>query len=511
MKKIIQNFLLSIMFVSFAGCDGGNDYTNALPEQAAAIVSLDLPRLAVRAGLEQGKGDAALHRVKQMIKSGLEGSGDWIDRIFSDPSEMGLSLNDKVYVFANDESAVTGILVKVVDSGRLESVIEALQKQQLCTALRETDGCRWTAMGKFLLAFSDDAFLLLADNKWSDPAKLVRQASSWLRQKENQGFAKKPDFQKLQEMTADISAWTSLQLLPRQVLMPLTMGWSAAFDWKQISAFSSICFEDGKVVSDIQLNIEDPLMKEWVEKKDHTLRGVKGTYLDAFPSKTPLWITANMKGQEFYSFLREIPAVRKYFDYSDLPVTLDYGRIFHAIDGDVSLAITDAMRGEFIVQAEVSQTEFLNVFTELRPVIAQTNGMISLVELGDNAYSLATVNGTLLNLRPGPKRFWFGVENGRFYFTNNEELINKRVLGLTLRDLKWGDRVPNKQMFMVAKWEGIRAFESLLQKHLLSSLHGTLSGLMDFMTIESVDGKHIHLEMIQKDLHRNLLYSLIHQ
>ena len=508
--KIVSKCACAALLFLLASCGTKNAYWNALPEESAAVASIDLPKLATRAGLDGKSGEAGLNRLKEMLKSGLEGSGQLVDRLFADAGASGIDFKDKVYVFSSEENAIFGLLAKVTSSSKLEDVIQTLTKEQICQPVRETEGCNWTVLGKWLFAYSDDALLILSDNKWSDPSKLVRQASMWLRQEEGQGFSAKADFQQLQSVQSDVSVWTSLQLLPRKVLSPLTMGLSAELDLKKIKAITSLNFEDGQVVLDIDPIVTDQIVHKLADKKTQSLGQVKGTYLDAFPAKTTSWMTAHVKGQQFYQFLREIPAVKKFFDYSDLPVTLDYGRIFDAIDGDVSFAITDTKRREFIFQADVTQTDFLKVFTDLRPMIAKTNGMLLFEERGKDAYCFATHDGSVMNLRPGVKIFWLGVKNGRFYFTNSEKLVDQRVLGLSLRNKEWGKRVPGQTFFAVSDWNGMQTFEYFMQQNWLKNLPKLVPDVMDYMTIESADGQHIRCIIKQKESKQNLIKLLFH-
>ncbi len=507
--KIIKNFACASLFLFFASCGSKTDYWNALPEQSAAVASLDLSRLASRAGLEGKQGEAGLNRIKEMIKSGLEGSGQLVDRVFADVSESGIDLKDKIYVFSSEESAIVGALAKVTSSDKLEDVIRTLAKEQVCRPVSETDGCKWTILGKWLLAYSDDAMFLLADNKWADPSKLVRQASMWLRQEEGQGFAAKEDFRQLQKSASDVSLWTSLQMLPRRTLTPLTMGLSAELDLKKIKAITTINFEFGKVILDVDPLITDHVVKDLMEKKAQAMLPVKGSHLDLFPSKTAFWTTANLKGYEFYQFIRNIPAVRKFFDHSSLPVTLDYGRIFEAVDGDVSFTITDNYRKDYILWADVKQKDFLTVFTDLKPMIAKTNGMLLFEERGKDAYCFATHDGTVMNLRSGVKIFYFGVKDGRFYVTSNEELINQRVLGLSLRNKEWGKRIAGMNFFAVSDWNSLKTFEYFMQKDLLKELPKAVSGLMDCVIVESSDGQHIRCIIEQNDKNRNLIQQAL--
>lgn len=508
--KIVKKIACAAWLILLASCGSNREYWHALPEQSAAVVSIDLPKLATRAGLDGKQGESATNRLKDMVKSGLAGSSQLVDRIFADVTESGVDFRDKLYLFSSDENAVLGLLAKVTSRSKLEHVIESLGKEQLCQPIRSTDGCNWTVLGKWLLAFSDNALLVLSDNKWSDPSTLVRQASMWLRQEEGQGFSTHADFNQLQLTKSDISLWTSMNLLPRKVLTPITMGLSAELDLKKIKAITTLNFESGKIIMEVNPLITDRIVSHLADKQAEAIDKIQGNHLDLFPAKTSFWTTAHLKGQQFYQFLREIPAVRKFFDHSDLPITLDYGRIFEAVEGDVSFTITDAVREEFILYADVKQTEFLKFFTELRPMIAKTNGLLLFEERGENAYCFATHDGTVMNLRPGVKIFWLGVKDGRFYFTNKEDLVNQRVLGLSLRNKEWGKRVPGMKFFAISDWKSLNTFAAFMQNDLLKNIPQNVTNRMNSVTLESKDGHHLKLTIELHDKNKNIIESLFH-
>lgn len=503
--KIIYRFICISLFFILLSCGSKTAYWNALPEQSAAIASIDIIQLAHRAGLNEEQGEQGIQQLKDMVKSGLEGSGQLIDRVFADATETGIDFKSKIYVFSSDENAILGFLAKVGSRSKLEDVLESLSKEQLCLPSRDTDGCNWTIIGKWLLAYSDDALLVLSDNKWSDPSKLVRQASMWLRQDGGQGFASKPDFVKLQEANADVALWTSLQLLPRKVITPLIMGLSAELDLKKIKAITTINFESGKIVLDVDPLITDPIVCKLMDEQSRSMEPIEGAHMDLFPAKTQFWISANLQGNDFYQFMRDIPAIRKSFDYTELPISLDWGRIFEAIDGDVSFTITDNFRKDYILWADVKQTEFLRFFTDLKPMIAKTNGMLLFEERGENAYCFAAHDGSVMNLRPGAKIFYLGVKNNRFYVTSNEKLIDQRVLGLSLRDKEWGKRVSGKKFFAVSDWKSLQTFEYFLQKELLTKFPKEISTHMNYLTIESADGKHVTCTIEQQNKNKSLI------
>lgn len=86
--------------------------------------------------------------------------------------------------------------------------------------MKESDGCKWTVLGNWLLAYNDNALVFVADNKGSNPQSLVRQASMWLRQKEGEGFSASDDFKSIEQKKGDIVVWSSLEVLPQEVVYP---------------------------------------------------------------------------------------------------------------------------------------------------------------------------------------------------------------------------------------------------------------------------------------------------
>lgn len=195
-------------------------------------------------------------------------------------------------------------------------------------------------------------------------------------------------------------------------------------------------------------------------------------------------------GKNFTSLLNEIPMVSRKFQHSMIP--LDFQSIFESIKGDVALAFPDPLLSHgFIAYAEVINRDFLQSFEDLKPLLALTGGQMKLTNQGADAYEFQASDGSVLGLKPGPVIFWFGVKDNRFYVTNNENLIGKKVLGLSLRDAKWKNRVDNKRIFAALN---------------LSSV--VKEG--NYAVIESPDGQHIHVEWVMNKQDRNILQQMLH-
>lgn len=507
-KMKLKYLSVPVLALFMAACGSTSDYRNAIPAKSAAVVAIDANSMSEKSGLSGDKADkAVISRFENMVKSGLVGSEALVEKIFRDAEESGLGLKEKIYLFMGEQAKMGGLLVKVTDRDKLEELIEALKKQQICLPVKETDGCEWTVVGDWLLAYNDGAMVLVADNKGSDPKSLVRQASMWLRQKDGEGFSASDDFKIMEQKKGDIIVWSSLDVLPHEAVYPLIMGVSAEMRLKDVKAVSTVDFTTGKTVMDVEMMVTDKVMKGILEKKQMVTSDIEGNYLDVFPQNTPFWATANIKGGEFYDFICENPSVRRYFEKSMIP--LDFGSVFSAIKGDVALGMSGPDGREFIAYADVTTDAFLKSFESLKSMAALSGGQVILRNHGDNGYEFKTVDGSLVGLAPGYLALWIGVKDGRFYVTNKESLIDRRVLGLSLRNREWGERVKGQRFFMVSDLTSLdRLFDLSKFKGSMASVLVFFGGL-DYLTVESADGSNVHIEIIMKDKNRNPLSVLL--
>ena len=158
-----------------------------------------------------------------------------------------------------------------------------------------------------------------------------------------------------------------------------------------------------------------------------------------------------------FAFLKNYPSTRQLFETSMIPV--DFEAIFKAINGDVSFAITDLEQVKFAMYANVSNNSFLQTIENLKPILALTGGQVTLVNKGPHAYEISMQNADWTGLPPTMKHLWIGVEEDRFYLTNDEPLIKAQVSGKTLKDMEWSKSVDGKYGFISQNGEVILPLE----------------------------------------------------
>lgn len=502
-QKLTGIICLLVVLLLVSACGDTGSYHNALPKDAALVISADLSTMVDKSGLNNEDGKTALDRLSNALKSGMEGTDELIDQIVENPEESGLELTDRIFFFSEPQLGRLGLLVKVSKKGKVKELMKTLQQQHICEESRETDGCIWTVMGKVLVAYNSQAFLALAEPSSTDAKSMQHAAAMLLRQGGADGFSASDDFRQMQQEQGDIVVYTSMDLLPSDVLAPFTMGVSAEMKQKDVKYISTVKFLQGKAIVDIRSHTTDAIMKECHRKRLEAMAPIKGKYLDFFPANTLCWVSGNVDGSRIYSLLCENPVVRQEFENAMMPI--DFESVFSSIKGDMALAFTDWSGEHFIAYADVTNAEFLQEFEGLKPLLALTGGRMQLVNHGTNAYEFRMSN----SFSRAFSSIWLGVKGDHFYITNDQGLIDARVPGLTLRDNPWGQRVPGNYFFFALNANVVHhTFSNVMKKANVTAQFLSILAGMDYMTIESSDGINAHIELVQKNKDKNFLQSI---
>ena len=233
--------LAGLMFL--ASCSSKTEYTHALPKDASVVVALELDEMARKAGLDSSEGKPVVNKLKGFLKGGLQGDAAQLaERIIDKPSESGLSFDEKVYLFATPHAQAFAVLAKVEDEGKMEALLEMLQKESIATPLKEESECRWTKIGTAICGFNNGTFLLVQPAK-GDADGMKGTLFSWMRQQEGEGYASLPEFERLKEDGNDLASTLNLTVIPYELTTTLRMGLSADIRLEDIKYLLTANFE----------------------------------------------------------------------------------------------------------------------------------------------------------------------------------------------------------------------------------------------------------------------------
>lgn len=480
-----------------AACSPQTEYTHAIPKNASVVMGMELDEMATKAGLNGATGEKVVAKLKTLVKGGLQGDAAQLaERIIEHPAESGLSFDDKVYLFATPHTEAIAVLAKVTDEGKVETLLEAFEKESLATPLREESGCRWTQMGGALCAFNNGTFLLLQPSR-GDAAGMKGTLLSLMRQEQGEGFSALPEFAKVKAEGNDMASVINLSAVPYEWTTPLRMGLSSNLRLEDIKYFVAANFEQGRVVVNSESLIQNPMVLSFFDAMDKVMQPIGGKYLDFYPGNTLLWAGGNIQGKTLYQMLCQNPTIKQVLDNPLLPVDVEY--IFSSIEGDFSIGFDNQ---NYLLYADVTNSGFLKTFEDLRPLLALTGGQITLDNVGKDEYLMRTYYGN----------FWFGVKNNRLYVTNNGTWAEEagRTYGASLAVKPWASEVKDNRLLASLNMAEMANMRITLTGN--ASVDGAirlLKSQCNYLNASMTDWRHGKAELVLKDKDMNLLQWLV--
>ena len=495
-KKLFKLSLVSVL-LALAACSPQTEYTHAIPKNASVVMGMELDEMATKAGLDGEGGEKVVAKLKTLVKGGLQGDAAQLaERIIEHPAESGLSFDDKVYLFATPHTEAIAVLAKVTDEGKVETLLEALEKESLATPLREESGCRWTQMGGALCAFNNGTFLLLQPSR-GDAAGMKGTLLSLMRQEQGEGFSALPEFAKVKAEGNDMASVINLSAVPYEWTTPLRMGLSSNLRLEDIKYFVAANFEQGRVVVNSESLIQNPMVLSFFDAMDKVMQPIGGKYLDFYPGNTLLWAGGNIQGKTLYQMLCQNPTIKQVLDNPLLPVDVEY--IFSSIEGDFSIGFDNQ---NYLLYADVTNSGFLKTFEDLRPLLALTGGQITLDNVGKDEYLMRTYYGN----------FWFGVKNNRLYVTNNGTWAEEagRTYGASLAVKPWASEVKDNRLLASLNMAEMANMRITLTGN--ASVDGAIQlvkSQCNYLNASMTDWRHGKAELVLKDKDMNLLQWLV--
>lgn len=495
-KKLFKLSLVSVL-LALAACSPQTEYTHAIPKNASVVMGMELDEMATKAGLNGATGEKVVAKLKTLVKGGLQGDAAQLaERIIEHPAESGLSFDDKVYLFATPHTEAIAVLAKVTDEGKVETLLEAFEKESLATPLREESGCRWTQMGGALCAFNNGTFLLLQPSR-GDAAGMKGTLLSLMRQEQGEGFSALPEFAKVKAEGNDMASVINLSAVPYEWTTPLRMGLSSNLRLEDIKYFVAANFEQGRVVVNSESLIQNPMVLSFFDAMDKVMQPIGGKYLDFYPGNTLLWAGGNIQGKTLYQMLCQNPTIKQVLDNPLLPVDVEY--IFSSIEGDFSIGFDNQ---NYLLYADVTNSGFLKTFEDLRPLLALTGGQITLDNVGKDEYLMRTYYGN----------FWFGVKNNRLYVTNNGTWAEEagRTYGASLAVKPWASEVKDNRLLASLNMAEMANMRITLTGN--ASVDGAIQLLKsqcNYLNASMTDWRHGKAELVLKDKDVNLLQWLV--
>ena len=126
MKNLWLVLILAVIVSGFSACKSGSDGESAMnnvPENAAAVISINLKNLMDKADLDAVK---KMDFYQDMIAEAAKQQGEAMAKVLENPEESGIDLTQNAYFFADingmDRSVLTGFVFKIANEKQFEAL-----------------------------------------------------------------------------------------------------------------------------------------------------------------------------------------------------------------------------------------------------------------------------------------------------------------------------------------------------------------------------------------------------
>jgi len=406
--KFFSHLSLLLVTVLFLGsCSKQREYTRVIPFNAPLVISVDIQSIIKKSGLADNK-----ESIMKNLTTTL--NNEKLAKLIQNPSDAGLSLEDKIHFFLTPENDPT-VLFKVSDMDKLEDAFKLMQSEGLCDEVEKTSGYSFTVLrGLGVCAFDNSSLLIM---KTSNPHSLpVKEGlTKLMTQDEKVGISTNKGFQKLAAEKSDVTLYGSFASLPQLTSASMMMGLPEDADLKDMMLLAQMNFENGKIAIQGEYYTENESLKGYFKKQSEMGGKIKHTFLKRMPASALAYLCTNVKGDKLYEMLINSPEFKDMVRDSHLTPGFDMKKSVISFNGDVSVAfseINEAGTPFLLAYAEVTDPSAAGIVYAFKKDFDEVG--MKVATCGKNEY---VVKSPML-----PMAVHFGVRNNYFYFTNDDNL-----------------------------------------------------------------------------------------
>lgn len=449
-KNLISRLsVLAVLIVFMAACSKTSEYTNVIPADATAVVSLNLQSLADKAGLNDKENEAMMQKLTESIKSGASAIAfQQLEKILKDPSESGLDFDAPLYYFTSTSFPYNALVGKVSSADKAKASIEAMVKEQLCQPIEEADGYSFAVVkGTDLIAFNETVALLVSTNGTSQIEEVQKAIATLIKQTAENSIAKNAGFQKMLKQKTDIAFFASMAAVPDMYTRQMNMGLPANVDPKEVMLLGGLSFEKGKLSAQIECFTENKEIEALLKKQNEALKKLNTSFLKNFPASTLAFFNVGVNGEALYNNLLENEEFR---NNVSIAKAAEVKNLFGTFNGDISAGLlnVDMMKQAptFLAYADVKNGEALKALYTNKQTIGLRKGE-DILQLNENEYVYKSKS---MNV-------FFGIKEKQMYATNDEMLYKSigKAVDKSIKDAAYASDMKGQNAFFVINMEAI--------------------------------------------------------
>jgi len=439
-RKIL--FLVLCISVFFTSCEKSTDsLSDAIPADANYVIHFDNKALIEKSKYDIFK-NATVQQAVNMSKAmlGDEAKIKIVDDFLKDANSLGLNLKNDLYIYTNYK--VYGIVLGVNDASKLKNNIISLSRMPESTIKSEGDIHYISPESRVVIAWNKSKLVLIADiasysglMENATPVSMEELAKTQLTQSADKSISSDKSYAEFSKNKKDISVFYNMKGLDK---LPALYGFSGPQleamkpvqkllgDLEGVTVGMYTSFEKGEIKLTSQMYYEnaeaEKKYKDLVAKMSGTL---KGDQLKFAPQNPLFVVSANLKGEGIYSYLKDLGIVNMMEkEMSDSTKTEVIEQIVKQFNGDITIIIASVKKDGYKTIPELAAFADVTDTTTIMKLFRE--------ELSKSYKEIKEISPAVFMVEEDDMKVYFGVNKQTLFATNLESVYNN----LNSTDLK---------------------------------------------------------------------------
>lgn len=445
-KKLLLVLVLTIVLFSCKKRQSASDYTNVIPANAAMVVSIDTWSMLEKGGVTAG--DRAEFSAKVLDQTTELNSEvkDIVSAIITDPTKLGVSDNERLYIFTTQDFETAAVLASISDRDAIVKTLQTLCKDSACSEVTKGELYDWCVINDQVLCSFNNSSLLMVEN--NDKSKAM--VDSLFTLKADQSINSNEAYVKMSKQKCDIEY---MLLCDNLYKTALAYSYGMATDdplenLKDTYIFGSLNFEKGRLAISNTMFSSNPKTIKLLEENSAIMSKIGTEFLKKLPAKSMMYSAFNINGKLFMDKLTENK------EFADV-VNDEYCNVIESIDGGFAIDMIgiEAQNPLFAAYVKVKNDALLQLVLKNKKSLG-----LDFQTIGENSYSAMF----------GTSKIYLGQSGDTFYLGSDESISKDGGLAVEdpLSGSKWASTIEESYSYLIINIEHI--MQQAIVKQLLS-------------------------------------------
>ena len=395
-KLLLQTMSLICCICAMTSC-ANDDYTDAIPANSKAILSINAKELCAATGAKDPE-------LLTMIfgKNDLENSG--------------LDFSKNIFIFESSDGNL-GACIKISDMDKTSEWLEELKGKGICNKITEKRDFTFTiAKNSWAIAYNDKAMIIQGPVLPAQQADAIRAAGRYLKQDKDNSLRNAPIIEKLDSIGGPIGIVAQVDALPEKLAIPFTLGQPKEADASQIMIAASITpNRNGYLLIDGKTFSQDKQINEKLKKATDKFRKINGRYTGNIGGNSMCSIFMNVNGNDFASIAHNSSSLGALLAGANTAIDMD--KIIKCINGEFAISI-DGFEEDDIKMSMIAQLDNKSFLNDVDYWKKSCPGGTSIENCGKDFYRFKSDDAP----------FWFGVSKSDEFFASSSYDTAKSIL-----------------------------------------------------------------------------------